>query len=92
MIKLSPWSFCNRQLSILQSSLPMDTKLKHLICFYPLCKSFINLSNKIGPGILPCGIPLISLELSDQDVPNFTLCCLLHKKQATHLGKLPVML
>ena len=49
------------------------------------------IANKIGPRILPCGIPLITLDLLEQDVPTFTQCNRLDKKQVMHLCNLLVM-
>ena len=43
------------------------------------------IANKVGPRILPCGIPLVTLDLFEQDIPTFTHCNQLDKKQVIHL-------
>ena len=49
------------------------------------------IANKVGPRILPCGIPLVALDLFEQDVPTFTHCNRLDKKQEIHLSNLLAM-
>ena len=54
-------------------------------------KSFMYIANKIGPRRLPSGIPLIILDLFQQDVPTFTHQQSIDKKQEIHLYNFLVM-
>ena len=45
---------------------------------------YIYIAHKVGPRKLPCGIPLVTLDLFEQDVPTFTHCNRLDKKQEIH--------
>ena len=54
-------------------------------------KSFIYIANKVGPRMLPCGIPLVTLHLFEQEVPTFTHCNRLDKRQEIHVSNLMVM-
>ena len=49
------------------------------------------IANRVGPRILPCGIPLVTLDLFEHDVPIFTHCYRLDKKQEIHLFNLLAM-
>ena len=49
------------------------------------------IANKVGPIILPCGIPLVTLDLFEQDVPTFTHCNRLDKNQEINLSNLLAM-
>ena len=49
------------------------------------------IANKVGPRILPGGIPLVKLDLFEQNVPTFTHYNRLDKKQEIHLCNLLVM-
>ena len=48
------------------------------------------IANKVGPRILPCGIPLVTLDLFEQDVPTFPHCNGFDKKLEIHLSNLLV--
>jgi len=59
---------------------------KKIAYTFPNClqisgKSLMYVINNMGPRIVPCGIPLITLVYSEKKpFINFTLCFLKHKK------------
>ena len=55
-------------------------------------RSFMKIVNKIGPKMLPCGIPLKTDVGSDIDLPTLTLCNLLSRNDLIHFKILPVTL
>ena len=73
-------------------SIPEDGKASHIvqsstyfIRSHTLCRSLIWCRKPIGPNIVPCGTPALTVVYSDFTLPIFTFCLRWHRKDVSHL-------